>query len=424
MNLKENIAGINFKAIKKGIIKPKDTVKLFGKLEFVISRKLSKAGRFLRKNQLSHIADALNPERKRVWTSVLFPAELVYPFGAMPLPLEILSGLFATVGLSQEFLDVAGGASVPNTMCSFHRLLFGLARSGYFAAPDAVAATSLFCDGNLKSFNDAALANKSPFMFLDIPFEENEASVRYLKDQLSELVGKFSEMFGGEHMEENLRRSVVLANEGMKRLKRIYSLRKVSSPNIFRGHEMINFCFPSHYLLGSDVLVKIADKMIESFESGGDRHGYYRDTKLVKGCKRLMWMHIVPQYDTPLWDLIDNGVTSKIVCEEYTAPYFDGYDVSDPLGSIARRLISHPSNGELSRRVEHAIKIAKDFNVDGVVHYSSWGCHQAAGNVSLIEREFEKNGIKFLNLNGDAVDKKNTTFGQHKTRVEAFLEAM
>jgi hypothetical protein len=88
--------------------------------------------------------------------------------------------------------------------------------------------------------------------------------------------------------------------------------------------------------------------MIDSLEKGRDIHGCYKRPSLAKGCKRLMWMHIPPQYDTPLWDLIDNGETSRIVCEEYTTPYFDGYDVADPLGSVAARLILHPSNGPLS----------------------------------------------------------------------------
>lgn len=429
MNLKENIAGVNFKAMKNGLLKPNDALRFFGKFDFILSRKLSNAGRFLRKSQLEFISNGVDPKNRRAWISVLFPTEILYPFGIQPLSLEVFSGIFATVGLSQEFLNRASSAGVPNTMCSFHRLLIGLSSSAYFAPPEFVAATSLFCDGNLKSFSEAASANNRPFFYLDIPYEYNDASVAYLKEQLKKLVLQIAgdSSRGGplRPLEDLIRESVILANEGLKKLKRIYELRKAVPQNIFRAYEMINFCFPSSYLLGSDILIRISDRIISALEKRCDHHKYFKHAVPNKNAKRLMWMHIVPQYDTELWDLIDNGETARVVCEEYTTPYFDcGYDLSDPLGSIAKRLITHPSNGPVERRIKNALKIAQDFNVDGVIHYSSWGCHQAAGSVSMIECVFEKNGFKFLNLNGDAVDKNNTTFGQHKTRIEAFLERM
>jgi|GEM_PF-4626930 len=422
MSLKENIAAANFLAIKKGLIKPSSAFGLFGKCDFILSRKLSSAGKYLRRSQLKQMIQGLTPSERRAWISVFFPTELLYPFGIIPLSLEILSGLFSTVGLSEEFLEIASSAGVPSTMCSFHRLLYGLCASGHFAHPDIVAATSLFCDGNLKSFSEAARENGRDFFFVDVPFEYNSTSIKYLKEQLEAMTRRLAEKFGVSYSPELIVSSVAKADVALKKLKRIYELRRARFTNAFRGFEMISFCFPSHYLLGSELLSDIADKIIESVSSGKDRHRYYRLASLSPKAKRLMWMHIVPQYDTKIWDLIDNGINSRIVCEEYTAPYFEGYDLRDPFGSIARRLILHPSNGPLQRRIDNAVRIARDFDVDGVIHYSSWGCHQAAGNVSIVEREFERQGIKFLNLNGDAIDRKNTTFGQHKTRIEAFLE--
>ncbi len=413
---------MNMAAISRGIIKPHDAVKLFRRLEFILSRKLSKGGRELRKSQVDFICEALDPKNSRAWTSVFFPTEILYPFGIIPLSLEILSGMFSTVGLSEQFLDKAGSIGIPNTMCSFHRMLVGLAHSKHFALPELVGATSLFCDGNLKTFSETAKAGGVPFLFLDVPYEYNEGAVAYLKKQLEDAANQVAEIKKVKYSIEPIKEAVAKADEGLKRLKKVYELRKAKPQNLFRGHEMANFCFPSCYLLGSDKLIDVGDKLVRALERGGDRHKYYKRATPDAGAKRIMWMHIVPQYDTELWDLIDDGVRARVVCEEYTTPYFEGYDVSDPFGSIAKRLILHPSNGDISRRIENSIKIARDFKVDGVVHYSSWGCHQAGGNIQQIERAFEREGISFLNLNGDAVDKKNTTFGQHKTRIEAFLE--
>ncbi len=412
------------KFVRKGTLDPAKMLKIMSPVDRVLSRNLSKTGRYIRRNQLKYIAEALKAENLRAWTSVLFPAEILHPFGVLPLSLEILSGIFSTVGLSREFLNISQSFGAPQTICSFHRLLVGLAKSRYFAPPKFVAATSLLCDGNLKSFAEAARESGSEFVYLDIPFEETAHSVKYLKEQLEAAARKFAEGTGQRYSLDAVKHSVTLADKGLKLLSDIWSKRISEQNNLFRGYEMANFCFPSHYLLGSPLLIDLSNRVLKGLADKTDRNKKYKTRALSKKAKRLMWMHIVPQYDTRMWDLLDDGVNAKIVCEEYTAPYCFGYDVNDPFGSIARRLIRHPSNGPLSRRVEHSLSVAKDFNVDGVVHYSSWGCHQATGNVSIIEKEFEKWGFKFLNLNGDAVDANNTTFEQHRTRIEAFLEDM
>ncbi len=425
MSLKTHVGKFGMTGMRRGVLTPLSVLKLAGVADKVMSRKMSPTGRFLRQKQLKFIKSALEPDAHRAWITVFFPTEILHPFGIRPLSLEVLAGLFSTAGISKEFLAGADALGVSNTMCSFHRLLIGLGRSGYFAAPDVVASTSLFCDGNLKSFSEVAQMTERPFIYLDIPYELTSSSVAYLKEQIEAAARKVAELAGVKYSIELIRASVAKAQEGLVRLKKAYNLRRERPQNMFRGHEMVSFCFPSHYLLGNDLLISMADRMIKGLESGKEEHKYFTGRlkpSATPKCSRFMWMHIVPQYDTPLWDLLDNGITARIVCEEYTKPYFEGYDLKDPLGSIARRLILHPSNGKMERRVQNALAIAREFKVDGVIHYSSWGCHQASGNVQMLERAFEGAGFKFLSLNGDAIDQANTTFDQHRTRIEAFME--
>lgn len=422
MTSKEKIAKLFFKGVERDIVKMNLAVDLMAKFDPFFSRKMSKGGKFLRGSQVEFIRNAIDKHNKRAWISVLYPAEILHPFGIYPLSLEILSGLLSTCGLADRFLESSLSLGVPNTMCSFHRMMTGLAASKYFDGPDMVCATSLLCDGNLKSFSHAAKSCGVPFLYLDVPYELNQDSVEYLKKQLMASVEKIADITRTPFRMEKFQEVISLAQKGMDGMWKIYEKRSKADQYAFRGHEMANFCFPAHYLLGSEQLIKITDRILKTLSDPNDRHRYFPARKKGFKPKRFMWMHIVPQYETPIWELLDNGVTTRIICEEHTPPYFKKYDASDPFGSVAKRLISHPSNGDLSRRIDNALRIAKDFKVDGVVHYSSWGCHQAAGNVHIIEKAFENEGIRFLNLNGDAVDRSNTTFGQHKTRIEAFLE--
>lgn len=261
-----------------------------------------------------------------------------------------------------------------------------------------------------------------PFLFIDVPYEESKESVVYVKEQLEAAIEKLADIVKVKNNWDDLRETLENANRAFALLKRFYDLQKVGRKNLFRAHEQANFSFPSHFLLGRKELVRILEKRCHGVKSRGGHNRFFVSRFTSEKARRLMWLHIVPQYDTPIWAIVDNGETARIVCDEYSAVLYDDYDLSDPLGSIAKRLIGHPSNGPIKRRIEHIIKVAHDFKVDGIVHYSSWGCHQAAGNIYILGKELEAAGFQFLNLNGDAADRRNSSIEQHRTRIEAFLE--
>lgn len=383
---------------------------------------LSPSGKNLRNLQVKAILKAFNPKTKSIWTSVLFPAEILYPFEIYPLTLEVLAGIMSTAGISNHFIDLSDSRGVPPAMCSFHRMIIGLSASGFLPRPTAVGSTSTMCDGNSKTFAIAAKEASVPLIFLDVPFAETKASVSYLKDQLMETVLKFSDMTGKRLSEEVWRGQAMLVNKALLQQRELFKSLINNYKNLYRGFELANFAFTFHYLLGTKGLADITFAMAEDAKNGHRPRKVYKDLTLGEKTKRLMWLHITPQYDTPIWGIIDNGISSKIVCDEYSAPYATLYDEDDFFGSVAKRLINHPSNGGIERRIENIIRVAKEFKIDGAIHYNSWGCHQAAGNISLLEDTLRKNGFNFLSLSGDAADKRNSSIEQHRTRLEAFLE--
>jgi len=75
-------------------------------------------------------------------------------------------------------------------------------------------------------------------------------------------------------------------------------------------------------------------------------------------------------------------------------------------------------------RGNFCLNLARNFGVDGVIHFSHWGCRQSAGGVSYLKKVFEEEDISFLELTGDCVDHASQGAGQLRTRTEAFLEIM
>lgn len=422
MPVRTKIASLFYNAVLSEKISFHTAVKYFRYCERYFKRKKSPSERAASQGIIGHVVDATSPENQMAWTSVAFPAEILYPFNIYPLTLEVVAGLLSTLGLAAGFLDRSDSIGIPNTMCSFHRALIGLSETSFIGKPSLIGAASILCDGNLKSFSEAAKNQNVPFIFIDVPYEEDDAAIQYVKDQLRDAILKLGDISRKIFDKELFDKVVRNVNETFKYSRKFYLLRKDDYKNLYEGHEQANFAFPKHFMLGSDRLVDLTKIRCRDVESPNNYSRHYRMREFNKSAKRIMWLHIVPQYGTDMWNVIDNGVSAKIVCDEYSSPYYDDYDIDDPLGSIARRLINHPSNGPIERRIEHILRIAKDYNVDGMIHYSSWGCHQAAGNVLLLEKALSDAGYKFLNLNSDPIDQRGSSQEQHRTRLEAFLE--
>ena len=70
-------------------------------------------------------------------------------------------------------------------------------------------------------------------------------------------------------------------------------------------------------------------------------------------------------------------------------------------------------------RLDDIVNLAREFQVDGVIHYNLQFCHTYANEAVRVERRLEEAGIPLLRIETDYSDEDT---GQLKTRVEAFLE--
>jgi benzoyl-CoA reductase/2-hydroxyglutaryl-CoA dehydratase subunit BcrC/BadD/HgdB len=135
----------------------------------------------------------------------------------------------------------------------------------------------------------------------------------------------------------------------------------------------------------------------------------------------------------PNWKLHHILETSGavVVCEESCAgtSFFSDLvkpsqnTVDDQLKAIADRYMNihcacFTPNDE---RLDDVVRLAKEYQVDGVVHYNLQFCHTYANEAIRMEQRLEKEGIPLLRVETDYSDEDA---GQLKTRIEAFLEML
>ena len=70
------------------------------------------------------------------------------------------------------------------------------------------------------------------------------------------------------------------------------------------------------------------------------------------------------------------------------------------------------------------LKALQGYKIDGVIHFSHWGCRQSCGGEYVIRDLMRKRGVPMLILNGDGADSRNYSGEQTKLRLDAFLEML
>jgi benzoyl-CoA reductase/2-hydroxyglutaryl-CoA dehydratase subunit BcrC/BadD/HgdB len=138
--------------------------------------------------------------------------------------------------------------------------------------------------------------------------------------------------------------------------------------------------------------------------------------------KRILWLHLRPFFSNDLIRHLENELDAVIIAEEINSIYWEELDIKNPWESIAKKLINNYWVGGIEKRLRNIRKLIEEFQVDGVIHFSHWGCRQSNGGVRLIKDTVMEYGIPFLNLDGDCIDERNYSEGQYLTRLEGFME--
>ncbi|MDP3063246.1 MAG: 2-hydroxyacyl-CoA dehydratase family protein, partial [Chloroflexota bacterium] len=100
-----------------------------------------------------------------------------------------------------------------------------------------------------------------------------------------------------------------------------------------------------------------------------------------------------------------------------------GGNVGEQLEAIADRYMGihcacFTPNDE---RLDDIVRLAREYQADGVVHYNLQFCHTYANEAIKVEKALAREGIPLLRIETDYSSEDE---GQLRTRVDAFLEML
>lgn len=344
--------------------------------------------------------------------SIFLPCELLQAFDISPICAEMFSTYLNGAASEKPFIDAAEAEGISETYCSYHKVVMGAASTHVLPKTKVIVNTSLACDANNLTFRQLSRMMGTPQYYLDVPYQKNEAAVAYVAGQFHEIAEGLEAITGRKLDEEKLRQAVLRSHETIANFRKTIPYRKERYVPSDLTSELYEALI-SHNMLGTEEALTYSEMLLEE----------YRKAPVNRG-KKIVWMHSNPFWQKAVKDLFNFQDAQHIVATELGYDAWIEADPSDPWRYMAERLVYNSYNGPVSDRIAWTKRMCDETGADGVVLFCHWGCKETNGASAAIKKELEKAGYPVLILNGDGVDRHNSSDGQTQTRLEAFLEML
>jgi benzoyl-CoA reductase/2-hydroxyglutaryl-CoA dehydratase subunit BcrC/BadD/HgdB len=344
---------------------------------------------------------------------VFVPEDLILAAGAIPVGL--CAGTQFSIPDAEEVL--------PRNTCALIKSSFGFKvgrTCPYVQASDFVIGETT-CDGKKKMYE--ILAEHHPTHVMEVPQKKTPLGRQLFLEELRGLVAKLEAETGVAITADKLAQATAVIEAKRRALQRLQGIRK-ARPVPVSGLDAVLVTQVSFYddpVRFTEKVNALCEELEGKIAAGEGVAAPDSPCVLVSGSPMAI----------PNWKLhqILEESGAVVVGEEsctgtryfnYLTPENDG-SLAGQLEAIAdRQLETHCAcftpNDE---RTQDILTLAREWEVDGVVHYSLQFCHTFANEAVKVEKALAEEDIPLLRIETDYGDED---IGQLKTRVDAFLE--
>lgn len=344
------------------------------------------------------------------------PEEIIYASGAVPICL-CRGGDPRPVG--------AALSGTTRFLCPFAKGLYGerlLGEQPYYNMVDMLVAP-ITCQHLDRAAGMWQFNSDIAVFRLGVPLEyDAQDSLKYYQERLETLKKRLEGFTGTAITDENLNKAIKLYNTMRGLLRKISLMRKSSVPAI----SALDFIKLNHYSFYADpaFMVDVLSSLCTELEQKPTGKRDEDSPRL------LITGPNIAHGDYKVLELAQE-LGAEIVVEEFCEGmrYYWG-DVGDgnaPLEALAKKYLADrlPCGfmpGAARKRYDFLIKLAREFNVDGIVWYQLLFCETYDIESYYFSKKAQQEaGLPVLKLQSDydVLDR-----GPIKTRLEAFLETL
>jgi len=344
---------------------------------------------------------------------VFVPEEIAWAADAIPVGL--CAGTQFSVPLAEEIL--------PRNTCALIKSSFGfkLGRICPYVQTSHLIVGETTCDGKKKMFE--ILAQYQPVYVMEVPNKKTRLSRELWAGEVLAFKEVIEKLTGNEVTADKLSQATGLVNERRRALQRLYNLRK-ASPVPISGKDALlvtQVAFYDDVTRCTQQVNTLCDELDGRVASGEGVFPADVPRILISGSPMAI----------PNWKLhhILESAGAAVVCEESCiGTRFFSELVSENSGTVEEQLrniadrymqIHCACFTPNDERLDDIVRLAREYQVDGVVHYNLQFCHTYANEAVKVEKTLAEAGIPLLRIETDYSDEDA---GQLRTRIDAFLE--
>jgi len=277
------------------------------------------------------------------------------------------------------------------------------------------------CDGKKKAYE--LLAEMAPLHVMELPQMKRPEDHTLWRAEIERLVAKLEEVSGRKLTAEALAAATKEVNDKRRALQRLNAARKASPPPISGKDALlaVQVAFYDDVPRFTTMVNKIADELEARVAAGEGVGAPGAPRILVTGTPMAI----------PNWKMHDviEKAGGVVVIEElctgsrYYSKLVDETptDLSGMIDAITDKYldINCACFTPNSARIDDVIRLAKEYEVDGIIQYDLQFCGPYQIEATFVTRAAQDAGIPVLRID---TDYSAGDVGQLSTRVEAFLE--
>jgi len=397
-----------------------------------IRRSLS-AAREITDMVLAHYMSAVQAHSEGRWvawcTAVAPPSEILYSMGIQPLFPENYACVATVMRTMPKAFETSETHGLSRDICSYARGVMGFvlgdeAPLGGMEKPDVLISTKNVCLPYLKWWQLMARALQRPLHIIDCPRiidEIKEYNVKYVSEQLENLVLELEEITGRTLDKDKLRDALEFSDKAAELWRRVLRSRK-AKPCPMGVTDSSAAMFPLVASAGTIEAVEYYEKLLDEVSERVKMGiGVVEDEKF-----RLLLSGIPYWHHLDIYDYLKDRYGAVFVYELYTATWgIASMNPTKSFESLAFKMLYNPVNMPPKWSEKWIAGIVKDFDIDGIVLLSSRSCKATSiNNLAMHMILRDKYGIPSVVLEADHTDQRDYSDTGVKTKLDTFMEIL
>lgn len=367
--------------------------------------------------RIKELVDARKQGRKVVGAFCAFvPEEIVLA----------LDGVMVGLCAGAEFATAEAEKFLPRNTCALIKGFFGFALARvcpYLAASDVVVGENT-CDGKKKSYE--IFKDLVPRLYvMDLPHTKSAEGRSLLKAEFGRFAATLEDLIGRKLTSDVLGRGIAAVNAKRSAMHRLARLRAadpapVSGLDALLMNQVYFYDDPVRFTASVNT---ICDELEQRADRGDGVAPKTTPRIVVSGCPMA-----VPNWKLPaIVERTGAVIVGEESCIGERGTQFLTADTGRTVDELMDAIVDRYFKIECAiftpnpSRVEHVMRMVKDLDAHGVIHYGLQFCSPYQIEAGPVEKRLEQEGIPTLRID---TDYGQEDIGQLQTRVEAFVERL